>query len=330
MALAAVLALIAGPGSSYASQIRTSGSTFQYRKAEIGMPAIAGDSSIGGHPAGKERRIKLETWINPWGGGEQDFIQTKGPNTSVGCNLPELLATFISNGNGACYVPSPSKRTLYDRRIAPQFRDAGLQPFKYSYAGYGVDNLHNEASVERAVKRAADHIRGEISSPGVAGKTWARFEAIRQLMSSPLSSRSTRQILALLLSQLPGYGIEHGANDPRGRRAELVTVPDQSHAGVVTLANDQIYDLSDAVLTQELYFRPRSFDVLAAQTVLDSTSGPELTPWLSENGGSGVLVSWTFDRVQTVRDKRYRQVLRPCDTEPDGLCLDIGPKGGPR
>jgi hypothetical protein len=73
---------------------------------------------------------------------------------------------------------------------------------------------------------------------------------------------------------------------------------------------------------------------LAHRVLLDSIDPEtleELEPWFSAQKGSALVKKTTFDKVRTVREKRFRQIVVPCSNfggSPKDDCIDVGKRGG--
>ncbi len=248
-----------------------------------------------------------------------------------GCNLPETLVQYIMENNGICPPYSRFSFSLVDSRLVPG-QPVGNLP-KFSFGGHSIDNLRgDQARVEHAIRVEA-HRAGR--SQPIARASALRFAAAASILQNPLASRATRAAAVRALRAEPKVSHSADVIDPRGRDAELVTIPDGSHAGTVVFSGPDgsvEYDLTDSVgMRQELYYAPGTFHLLSRRTVLVSTALKELQDWLAAKGGERTLERIVYSPVRLRRNHRIRQTRVPCESigeVSDGVCIQLGGRGG--
>jgi len=305
-----------------ASLQKRSGPKFEYVRGIENLTAIPGTPLFGATESGSKRKIRQELWINRGGGGRSELALVEGG----GCTLQEALVVYSMFAQNTCGFRESSS-TLLDRRLIPGKVDGPDDGFLFS--GHRIDNLKGKSgAIERAVTERARDIRR--SQPDALPRA-RRFEVIIDIMRSPLAHRSTRRHLARLMTSVTGAETRE-AVDPRGRAAVGVTIADQSRVDKVNIAGTT-YELAGALdLSQEFFFDPTSFEPLGRRVVLNSTTLPELEPWVESQASAGVVREASYTRSKRVKNRRLRQVRRPCEKlgSPDagGTCIDIGTRGG--
>ena len=230
-----------------------------------------------------------------------------------------------------CGSRSRSSSTLIDLRLVK--RKPVSTPGEFTTLGARVDNLDSKSAVRKAVRRRARDLARVRNS--IASAKARRLEAVVGMLANPLASRDTRRSLVALLSRDDQFKLQTNAEDPRGRPAALLETADTSHVGEVTVGDGSgrylTFDLTSSVeLRQQLYFNPRTFDILAQRTLVKNTTLEELEDWLASEGPAAAIHTETYSRVRKVREPRYAQRRVSCESvgvESDGSCIRVGTGG---
>lgn len=309
---------------------------FQLRRSEVVEPAIPGQG-FGGDPDGNRRAYRNDLFLNRNGGGGSLIVQTKGESRSTssgrsGCNLSELLAFMVRVGFSACAYSSRQENLYYDTSLLPKSFVPSTQPPGISGEGGEVDELKTASDVASGVETFATRLREQTPLLGVAG---SQYEATVQLMANPITPKRSRRLLIENLTAATGSSATAGVRDARGRWASLVQIADDSRAGPVTFQHGtsvRSYDLTNsAQLALRLFYDPRTFDILEAQTVLVSTTLTELQPFAQAGSPQPAIYTQVFQRERRVRELRFTQRRVPCQKlgyPPGSICIDVGRPGG--
>jgi hypothetical protein len=279
--------------------------------------------------------VSARITMNMGGGGEYFSSRVEGPKGS--CNLPEILMEAIRVGAPYCgHTPNFTRLRLYDRTVFPAklLPPLSIQP-QYGRLGYAVDELGSLAQVSTVVDELAATSQSE--NP-LLDAIPARFDATVELMDDPIASRKIRQWLIENLISESGFQPQANVQDPTGRSASLIEIPGRSRAGRVTLSDGGevvSYDLTDAAHTElRLYYDPTTWDILAREDALVSTTVPELQPFVAASAPApAVYFTTTYEPVKTVHREDLVQYRVPCrrleEAKPDdNFCVEVGKPGG--
>lgn len=308
---------------------------FSFRASVAEHPAIPGQPFGFGRKSGNARTYDEKIWLNAGGGGRAAVKQTGGTsqddNVRAGCNLPERLVFLMLNpAIDVCGSRSRTSSTLIDLRLVPH--QPISTPGKFTALGAGVDDLNSKKAVSRAVENRARDL-GRVRN-SIASAEARELEAVIGMLKNPMASKGTRRSLIRFLKK-NSIEVRAGAEDPRGRKAGLLEMDDTSHVGEVTLGDGSgrylTFDLTNSVeLRRQLFFDPKSFDILAQRTLIESTTLDELKDWVAAESPEAAIYTETYSKVREVREPRYAQRRVSCesvDVESDGVCIRIG-KGG--
>lgn len=307
---------------------------FKLRVESLEAPAIPG-RSLAGRPEGKRRIVSAQITMNKGGGGEYVARRVEGPRGS--CNLPETLMEAIRVGAPFCgHTPNYQRIPLFDVSVFPAkaLPSMLVQPL-YGRLGSAVDNLETPGDVQAVVDGLAAHRQ---SQNPLLDAVPARFDATVELMGSPLATRKIRRWLVENLISVSAAAPQADVRDPNGRPAVMIDIPDTSRAGLVRLVVDGevlSYDLTDAAETRlRLYYDPETWDILARQDSLLSTTLSELQPFVATSAQDrAVYFSTTYEPVRIVRRNRLVAYRVPCrklaEAQPDdNFCVEVGRPGG--
>lgn len=317
---------------------------FRYQRTTTVMKQIAGDPFGYGQAGGNPRQYRERVWLNRDGGAHLDLRQLRGyaldRHPRIGCNLSERLAIVVVQPIEEKFCGSSSRlsQTMIDLSLVPRTPVPVSAAAPFSSLGDRIDDLGNRG---RAIRRAIRDSAGKLEkSYPEASAASLRFEAALVILTNPLIKGATRRRIYEMLSATESVSKQVGATDPRGRKATLLTLHDQSRAGVVYLQDGsggvREYDLKGSVeLAHELYFSPATKRLLSARRLLvkaDPDRVPELAEWLDDEGTPATIQTENFGTATSVVAPRYAQKKVSCKRlgiESDGTCIQIGRPGGP-
>ena len=332
----AVVAAAGAPGTALGGSREAA--WFRQTNATITRPAIPGTDLGIGYATGTRMTMKSRVILNGFGGGGlvTEIVHGGRRLEQMGCNLAELLATVISEGDyQECANARSQRRIFVDLSLVPRrVRDEIANP-PFGPAGAAVDDLGSrEQAIGRAIRKQSRLIENDQPE---AGRPLAKAEAVLDLLANPLATRNTRRILISSLESQTGFDAEKGVTDPAGRSADVLARIEPAHAKRFQIeASGEIrsFDLRSTTSMEHLiYYNAKSFDLLANRYELTATDLPTLDEWLAANGGREPIETQIFRPRHRVRRIDFAQHRVSCkaagftDLSPSHVCIDLGPRG---